>query len=69
MCLRLPKLGGNPLSRTTSEENRKNAEIDRLIRKDKKLAAKNVKILLLGLFDFHPLSARGLGSFTCENAN
>ncbi|MCJ1239459.1 hypothetical protein MMC14_007455 [Varicellaria rhodocarpa] len=48
MCLRLPKLGGNPLSRSSSEDNKKNAEIERLIRRDKKLAAKNVKILLLG---------------------
>lgn len=67
MCLRLPKLGGSSLSRTTSEENRKNAEIDRLIRKDKKLAAKNVKILLLGLFDFNTLSSRGFRNFICAN--
>ena len=47
MCF--PKsAGGNPLTRTTSEDERKNAEIDKLIRKDKKAAAKQVKILLLG---------------------
>ena len=48
MCLRLPKLGGNSLTRATSEENKKNAEIEKILRKDKKLQAKNVKILLLG---------------------
>ena len=48
MCLRLPKLGGNPLARSTSEENKKNAEIERILRKDKKDQAKKVKILLLG---------------------
>lgn len=47
MCF--PKAGGgNTLTRTTSEERRKNAEIDRLIRRDKKADAKRVKILLLG---------------------
>ena len=47
MCF--PKTGGgNTLQRSTSEERKKNAEIDRLIRKDKKIAAKQVKILLLG---------------------
>ena len=45
-CLRFNK--GNPLSRATSEEVKKNAEIDKIIRKDKKAQAKNVKILLLG---------------------
>ena len=49
MCLRLPKLGGNPLTRSTSEEIRKNAEIEKILRKDKKQQAKNVKILLLGM--------------------
>jgi hypothetical protein len=48
MCLRLPKLGGNPLTRSTSEDNRKNAEIEKIIRKDRKDQAKKVKILLLG---------------------
>ncbi|MCJ1432636.1 hypothetical protein MMC27_001993 [Xylographa pallens] len=48
MCLRLPKLGSNPLTRSTSEEIRKNAEIEKILRKDKKQQAKNVKILLLG---------------------
>lgn len=48
MCLRLPKLGGNLLTRSTSEDNRKNAEIEKIIRKDKKDQAKKVKILLLG---------------------
>lgn len=47
MCF--PKsAGGNALTRTTSEDERKNAEIDKIIRKDKKAAAKQVKILLLG---------------------
>ncbi|MCJ1387079.1 hypothetical protein MMC17_010208 [Xylographa soralifera] len=48
MCLRLPKLGSNPLTRSTSEEIKKNAEIEKILRKDKKQQAKNVKILLLG---------------------
>ena len=46
MCLRFNKGSGGP--KGTAEENRRNAEIDKLIRKDKKAAAKNVKILLLG---------------------
>lgn len=47
MCF--PKAGGgNTLTRETSEERKKNAEIDRLIRRDKKDARKQVKILLLG---------------------
>ena len=48
MCF--PKSSGaaNALQRTTSEEKRKNMEIDRLIRKDKKMQARQVKILLLG---------------------
>lgn len=49
MCLRLPKLGSSgSLSRATSVENRRNLEIDKVLRKDKKLQAKSVKILLLG---------------------
>ena len=48
MCLRLPKRGGNALAQATSEEEKKNAEIDRIIRRDKKQQSKNVKILLLG---------------------
>ncbi|KAL8776706.1 MAG: hypothetical protein Q9213_008165 [Squamulea squamosa] len=40
--------GGNALQRSTSEEKKKNMEIDRLLRKDKKLQARQVKILLLG---------------------
>lgn len=47
MCF--PKSGGNTLTRTTSEEKRKNAEIDKLLRKDRKLQARQVKILLLGM--------------------
>ena len=46
MCF--PKAGGNGLTRSTSEERRKNAEIDKLLRRDKKVQAKQVKILLLG---------------------
>ena len=46
MCF--PKAGGSNLTRETSEERRKNAEIDKLLRKDKKMQAKQVKILLLG---------------------
>ncbi|MCJ1476971.1 hypothetical protein MMC13_005641 [Lambiella insularis] len=48
MCLRLPKLGGNPLSRSSNEESKKNLEIENTIRRDKKKQAKQVKILLLG---------------------
>ncbi|KAL9631481.1 MAG: hypothetical protein Q9204_004213 [Flavoplaca sp. TL-2023a] len=40
--------GGNALQRSTSEEKRKNMEIERLLRKDKKNQARQVKILLLG---------------------
>ncbi|KAL9098294.1 MAG: hypothetical protein Q9163_006023 [Psora crenata] len=46
MCF--SKSGGNPLSRSTSEESRRNMEIDKMIRKDKKIQARQVKILLLG---------------------
>ena len=46
MCLRLPKLGSSAFGR--SEEARKDAEIDKMIKRDKKLQANNVKILLLG---------------------
>ncbi len=47
MCF--PKVGGsNALARATSEERKKNQEIDKLIRRDKKANAKQVKILLLG---------------------
>ena len=47
MCIKFNK--GNPLSRATSEENKRNQDIDRMIRKDKKAQAKNIKILLLGM--------------------
>ncbi|KAI4198576.1 MAG: hypothetical protein LQ346_002729 [Caloplaca aetnensis] len=40
--------GGNALQRVTEEEKRKNMEIDKLLRKDKRLAQRQVKILLLG---------------------
>ena len=53
MCLRFNK-GGGP--KGTAEENRRNADIDKLIRKDKKQQARNVKILLLGWL--HPLPQR-----------
>ena len=48
MCFSKPV--GNPLTHSTSEERRRNLEIERMIRKDKKLQARQVKILLLGLF-------------------
>ena len=49
MCF--PKSGGgNALTRETEEDRRKNAEIEKLIRRDKKVAAKQVKILLLGKY-------------------
>lgn len=43
-----PKAGANALTRSTSEEKKRNLEIDKMIRKDKKLQARQVKILLLG---------------------
>lgn len=46
MCF--PKSGGNSLARSSSEERKKNLEIEKMIRKDKKAQAKQVKILLLG---------------------
>ena len=46
MCF--PKSGGNALTRSTTEEQRKNMEIDKMIRKDKKVQSRQVKILLLG---------------------
>lgn len=47
MCF--PKSGGgNALTRSTSEERKKNMEIEKMIRKDKKAQARQVKILLLG---------------------
>ena len=46
MCF--PKSGGNSLARSTSEERKKNMEIEKMIRKDKKTQARQVKILLLG---------------------
>lgn len=49
MCFPKSSSGaGNTLQRSTSEEKRRNMEIDRLIRKDKKTQARQVKILLLG---------------------
>ena len=48
MCLRLPKIGGNPLSRSTSEEKKRSEDIDKIIRKDRKIQSRKVKILLLG---------------------
>lgn len=47
MCF--PKASGTALTRSTSEEKKRNAEIERMIRKDKKLQARQVKILLLGV--------------------
>lgn len=46
MCF--PKAGGSALARSTSEERKKNMEIEKIIRKDKKVQARQVKILLLG---------------------
>lgn len=46
MCF--PKAGINSLQRSTSEERKRNADIDKLLRKDKKIQARKVKILLLG---------------------
>ena len=47
MCF--PKVGGgNALARSTSGERKRNQEIDKLIRRDKKANARQVKILLLG---------------------
>ena len=46
MCF--SKGGGNSLARSTSEERKKNLEIEKMIRKDKKVQARQVKILLLG---------------------
>ena len=46
MCLRFNK--GTNGARGTAEENRRNSEIDKILRKDKKAQARNVKILLLG---------------------
>ena len=46
MCF--PKSGGNSLARSSSEDRKKNMEIEKMIRKDKKTQARQVKILLLG---------------------
>ena len=46
MCF--PKSGGNSLARSTSEERKKNLEIEKLIKRDKKTQQRQVKILLLG---------------------
>lgn len=48
MCFPKSSGGGNALQRVTEEEKKKNMEIDRLLRKDKKMQARQVKILLLG---------------------
>ena len=45
-----PKSGGNALPKVTEEDRRRNEEIEKMIRKDKKLQARQVKILLLGGF-------------------
>lgn len=52
MCF--PKAGGNALIEPTNEEKRKNAEIDKMIRRDKKLQTRQVKILLLGQYSSVP---------------
>ena len=46
MCF--SKGGGTGLARSTSEERKKNIEIEKMIRRDKKIQARQVKILLLG---------------------
>ena len=46
MCF--PKSSANALARSTAEDARRNIEIEKLIRKDKKTQARQVKILLLG---------------------
>ena len=48
MCF--PKSGGNNLARSSEDDRRRNEEIEKMIRKDKKLQARQVKILLLGAF-------------------
>ena len=52
MCLRFSK--SNSIQVASEDDNRRNAEIDKMIRRDKKAQAKNVKILLLG--EFQPCS-------------
>lgn len=54
MCLRLPKRGGHSLACSTAAEDKKNEEIDRMIRRDKKAQSKHVKMLLLGSYCFLP---------------
>lgn len=46
--------GGNALQRATEEDKRKNLEIDKLLRKDKKMAQRQIKILLLGRWASFP---------------
>ena len=46
MCF--PKSSANALGRSTAEDTRRNMEIEKMIRKDKKTQARQVKILLLG---------------------
>ena len=46
MCF--PKSGASSLTRSTGEDSRRNMEIEKMIRKDKKNQARQVKILLLG---------------------
>jgi hypothetical protein len=47
MCLRFNK--STSIAKATDDEVKRNAEIDKVIRRDKKAQAKNVKILLLGM--------------------
>ena len=46
MCF--PKSGGNNLARSSEDGRRRNEEIEKMIRRDKKRQARQVKILLLG---------------------
>lgn len=50
MCFPKSSGGGNAMQRATEEEKRKNMEIEKLIRRDKKMQARQVKILLLGVW-------------------
>lgn len=57
-----PKSGGHQLTRTTSEEKKRHNDIERMIRKDKKLQARQVKILLLGRYPWCSILIGGPGS-------
>lgn len=50
MCLRFKS--SSSISRATDDEVKRNAEIEKVIRRDKRQQSKNVKILLLGAYNF-----------------